>query len=38
VIEGHQQELADLTVAAGSTLGFWDHPLDGEDWNEPVAG
>ena len=38
VIEEPQQELADLTAAAGSSLGFWDNPMDDEDWNEPAAG
>ncbi len=28
-------EVADLTAAAGSALGFWDNPLDDEDWNAP---
>ncbi len=25
----------DLVAAAGSTTGFWDNPLDDEDWNAP---
>ena len=28
----------DLTAAASSSLGFWDNPLDDEDWNEAPAG
>src|SRR5205823_12068385 len=27
-------EFADLAAAAGSSLGFWDNPLDDEDWND----
>ena len=26
-------EFADLVAAAGSSTGFWDNPLDDEDWN-----
>jgi hypothetical protein len=26
---------ADLVAAAGSVTGFWDNPLDDEDWNAP---
>jgi hypothetical protein len=26
--------IADLTTAAESSLGFWDNPLDDEDWND----
>lgn len=26
-------ESADLVSAAGSSTGFWDNPLDDEDWN-----
>jgi hypothetical protein len=26
-------EFADLAAAAQSSLGFWDNPLDDEDWN-----
>jgi hypothetical protein len=25
----------DLVAAAGSSLGFWDNPMDDEDWNAP---
>ena len=31
--EGHEC-VADLTAAAESSLGFWDNPLDDEDWND----
>lgn len=27
----------DLVAATGSALGFWDNPLDDEDWNAPDA-
>jgi DNA-binding transcriptional regulator/RsmH inhibitor MraZ len=29
---------ADLTAAAGSSLDFWDNPLDDEDWNDAGPG
>jgi hypothetical protein len=29
---------ADLTAAAQSSLGFWDNPLDDEDWNNAGPG
>jgi hypothetical protein len=38
VIAEPQREFADLTAAAASSLGFWDNPLDDEDWNAPAAG
>lgn len=28
----------DLADAAASSLGFWDNPLDDEDWNASAAG
>lgn len=28
-------DFSDLTAAAGSATGFWDNPLDDEDWNAP---
>jgi hypothetical protein len=31
-------EFADLTAAAGSSLGFWDNPLDDEDRNDAGPG
>ena len=37
VIQG-PSEFQDLAAAASSSLGFWDNPLDDEDWNEPTAG
>ena len=27
-------DFADLMAAAESSLGFWDNPLDDEDWND----
>jgi hypothetical protein len=33
VIEQPADEATDLLAAAGSSLGFWDNPLDDEDWN-----
>jgi len=38
VIAEPLREFADLTAAAASSLGFWDNPLDDEDWNAPAAG
>lgn len=31
-------DFSDLAAAAGSALGFWDNPLDDEDWNAPRPG
>lgn len=28
-------DFRDLTEAAQSALGFWDNPMDDEDWNAP---
>ena len=28
------ESFPDLTAAAESSLGFWDNPLDDEDWND----
>ena len=28
------EELADLSAAASSSMGFWDNPQDDEDWND----
>lgn len=28
----------DLLAAASSSLGFWDNPLDDEDWNDAQPG
>lgn len=28
------ESVADLMAAAESSLGFWDNPLDDEDWND----
>jgi hypothetical protein len=33
VIEEPSDTFADLVAAAGSSLDFWDNPLDDEDWN-----
>jgi len=33
VIEAADDSLADLLLAAQSSLDFWDNPLDDEDWN-----
>jgi hypothetical protein len=38
VIAGPHSEFADLNAAAGSSVSFWDNPLDDEDWNAPEAG
>jgi len=38
VIREAAQEFDDLVAAAGSTLDFWDNPLDDEDWNAAPAG
>lgn len=27
-------DFSDLTAAAASATGFWDNPLDDEDWNQ----
>ena len=31
-------EFADLTAAAQTSLGFWDNPMDDEDWNNAAPG
>jgi len=33
VIEAADDSLADLLLAAQSSLDFWDNPFDDEDWN-----
>jgi hypothetical protein len=38
VIANPHPEFADLDAAAESSLGFWDNPLDDEDWNAPETG
>jgi hypothetical protein len=38
VREPEADEFLDLIDAAQSSLGFWDNPLDDEDWNAPAAG
>lgn len=38
VIADPYSEFADLAAAAGSSLGFWNNPLDDEAWNAPSAG
>jgi hypothetical protein len=32
--DAEPDNIADLTEAAVSSLGFWDNPLDDEDWNQ----
>jgi len=34
VIEQSADECADLLEASQSSLNFWDHPFDDEDWND----
>lgn len=34
VIPEHEEQWNDLTTAAGTSLAFWDNPLDDEDWND----
>ncbi len=29
-----EDEFADLTAASQSSLGYWDNPIDDEDWND----
>jgi hypothetical protein len=31
-------DFADLVSAAQSSLGFWDNPMDDEDWNDATPG
>lgn len=38
VIAEPHSEFAELSAAAGSSLSFWDNPLDDEDWNAPAPG
>ena len=38
VREPESGDFRDLTEAAQSSLGFWDNPLDDEDWNGPAPG
>lgn len=33
VIEAADDNYTDLLLAVQSSLDFWDHPLDEEDWN-----
>ena len=33
VVEDSGDDLGDLVAAAQTSLGFWDHPWDDEDWN-----
>ena len=37
VIEEPDDAFVDLVSAAESSLAFWDHPIDDEDWNAPEA-
>ena len=34
VLPEHPDDAADLVHAAQTSLGFWDNPLDDEDWND----
>lgn len=34
VVEEPAERFDDLLAAAESSLSFWDHPLDDEDWND----
>jgi hypothetical protein len=34
VIDEQAEAFDDLAAAAGSSLDFWDNPLDDEDWND----
>ncbi|HLN30532.1 MAG TPA: hypothetical protein VK395_22500 [Gemmataceae bacterium] len=34
VLEQLENRFADLSSAAESSLGFWDNPIDDEDWND----
>ena len=31
-------DFGDLVSAAQSSLGFWDNPMDDEDWNDATPG
>ena len=31
-------EIANLMSAAQNSLGFWDNPMDNEDWNDATPG
>jgi hypothetical protein len=37
VIPSSKVEFDDLVAASGSSLEFWDNPLDDEDWNAAPA-
>jgi hypothetical protein len=34
VIAPQTDDFSDLVAAASSSTGFWDNPLDAEDWND----
>jgi hypothetical protein len=34
VVEESAERFEDLLAAAGSSVSFWDNPLDDEDWND----
>lgn len=38
VIVPGADDTSDLVAAAESATGFWDNPLDDEDWNAPRPG
>ena len=35
VVPKATEPLDDLVASAQSSMGFWDNPLDDEDWNKP---
>jgi hypothetical protein len=37
-VVAENNDSADLMEAAGSSLDFWENPLDDEDWNNPSPG
>ena len=37
VRDAESDDFRDLMEAAQSSLGFWDNPMDDEDWNAPPA-
>ena len=34
VVQASAERFDDLLAAAGSSVSFWDNPLDDEDWND----
>ncbi len=33
ILSPREDSFSDLVAASSSSLGFWDNPLDDEDWN-----